>query len=166
MNDHFADVVTWAVSRFWSCIKDDSTLRDEAVEASLIEIAAQRSVRNSKLWAAVLIVSAFDSAEAEEEVVSVLRSLSGKVACPPKSMLRLVGMTLSGGCVIPASATLTRTSASPDRALAILQGIDGLNYQSVAEIVLALIGSKVSRLTIAGEMALRLSVLLDYPAVI
>ncbi len=158
------ELTLFAVERFWRHIKIAECGAGSQSDAALREIASNQGDVNSRAWCAVLLHATFVDSSLACDVLAGLdeQSASGS---PPRALLEEIGFAYwrDGHVTVD---TPVKPSFNLTDSLRQLRSISALNNQSVSEILLALAGTKVSRVTAPASDIRLISEALDYPVFI
>lgn len=159
-----SEVTLFAVERFWLHIRCAEREVSIHVETALHKIASNPGDVSSRAWCALLLHATFVDTSM---VCDVLASLGEKSSPgrPPTPLLNSVGFAHWRGDDAAVDASM-EIQFDLTATLRRLRNIPALNNQSVAEILLALAGTKVSRLTAPASDIRLISQALDYPVFI
>ena len=156
-----SELTLFAVERFWRHIKSVELSAGSQTEVALRELASNPGDIVSRTWCALLLHATFVDTSLVGDVLAAIDGQSAP-ARPPSPLLKAVGFAYwrDGDVAIDMSVD---TAFDLTASLGKLRSIAALNNQAVSEILLALAGTKVSRLTAPASVIRLVSEALDYP---
>ncbi|MCB1633989.1 MAG: hypothetical protein KDI51_05325 [Xanthomonadales bacterium] len=159
-----SEVTLFALERFWRHIKSAERVASSRAEAALGELARGSGDVRSRTWCALLLHATFVDTALVCDVLDALdeQSADGR---PPARLLDAIGFAHWRGGHVALDAPVD-TSSDLEASLRQLRAIPALNNQAVSEILLALAGTKISRLTAPASVIRLVSEALDYPVFI
>lgn len=162
MMSEFGELTLLAVDRFWRRARKCSKVASPALESALRNLTEGGTTKQSKAWAAVLLSVACIEQNLLEQAATSLATNDAVFQYPPDQLMRRIGFAFaSGQCV--ALSEVGNAGDSFHDLLPKVRSLSFLNNQSVAEIALALAGTKVSRLVLSGPDLAALSKAINYP---
>lgn len=160
MNE-FGELTLLAVNRFWRCARQCPAVASPTLESALRHLIEVRSTKQAKAWGAVLLSTACIEPDLVEQAATSLATNDAALQYPPDHLVRRIGFAVaSGQCV---GFGEVGNADSLHEVLPRLRSLSFLNNQSVAEIALALAGTKVSRLVLPAPDLVALSKAINYP---
>jgi hypothetical protein len=138
------ELTLYAIDEFWRRARNQVGAVD--AERALLAVIAKPHEVASKLWAALLLHAAKRDTALLPDLLACLSSWD-LCSPPPAEFLSCIGFRLYGEQTIAPSENVDLPVIEPRELLNALRSIDLLNQQTVAEIFLALVGNKFSRVT-------------------
>jgi len=159
-----SEVALFAVERFWRHIRSAERVASSQAEAALRELASGSGDALSRTWCALLLHATFVDTSLVCDVLAALdeQSADGR---PPARLIDAIGFAHWRGGHVALDKSVD-TSSDLTALLRKLRNIPALNNQSMGEILLALAGTKFSRLTAPASDIRLVSEALDYPVFI
>ena len=141
------ELTIYAADRFWRAAKSVSLDHLPNLESALAQIVGVPHTPASKAWGAVLLHATFlETGRIGEVASSVADCVSADF--PPALLSYMVGFVCTEDRIAPLSVdSIVSKEPDPRRMLTDLQHGGRLNHQAIAEIVLAVAGTKMSRIT-------------------
>ena len=155
------EIALWVVDRFWKAIQARPWLRTDRLEAALVQIASTPDAERSQAWAAIMLHAELIENDRLQEVVFALEQRNTHEG-PAAIHLEKVGFHV-GQTGIANTSDLDNRCLNPLDALRQLQRCGLLNHQATAEIVLAVAGNKMSRISGRSDLFRELAKQLEIP---
>ena len=154
------DLTVYAVDRFWRTAKaSNGAARAELALSAFLD---DPHAVSSKAWAALLLHTASMGRTLIAAVLDCLACWKSG-APPPASLARRVGFVQHGDRTQTVCEVVDQPALDPRKVLAALRAVDLLNHQAVAEIVLAVAGNKMSRITGHSTLLAQVARVVGFP---
>lgn len=156
----FSELTIFAVDRFWRSAK--IWQQAALMEPALVALLNNSGSNSSKTWAALLLHSTLlEPAQSEELVSALIDWKTG--AYPPSSLTQRLGFIRHGSVTTDFSDLADHPAIDSRKVLSALQASSLLNHQSIAEIVLAVAGNKMSRIAAHSALMADIAAVVEFP---